>query len=96
MAPQVNDRDIWPCTHSEEFPEACSKAAVNRAATEFCLDHGYMRSAEYYIESVEFIWERFPVVGWTERRDESGKVRAGWEDKGERYDRFTAIECQSF
>lgn len=96
MDPKIEGQWVWPCTHSPSFEEACSLRAVVKAANEFCVSQGYMAAAEYYIESVEFTWERMPVVGWTEQVDESGKIVVGWEDKGDRYDRFSMVECRDY
>ena len=96
MDPKIEGSPIWPCIDGGDFEQACSGRAVAQSATEFCVAQGYMAAAEYYIESVEFPWQRFAVVGWTEGRDQSGKVQVGWTDKGDRYDRFSMVECRNF
>lgn len=96
LDPTIDGKAIWPCTHSDRYEQACSGRAVAKAAEEFCVTQGYMGAAEHYVESVEFPWERISVVGWTERLEDSGKIWRGWEDKGERYDRFSMVECRDY
>ncbi|MEB3162860.1 MAG: hypothetical protein VKK80_06500 [Prochlorothrix sp.] len=96
LDPEIDGQAVWPCTHSYQYDQACSRRAVANAANEFCVTQGYMGAAEYYVESAEFPWEQITVMGWTERLEESGKIWRGWEDKGERYDRFSMVECRDY